>query len=243
MTTASRQIEMLGFDVFGTVVDWRSSIGREVEPFLDKHRIPIEPLSFADEWRHWYQPSMEDVRSGQRDWVSLEVLHRESLEKILSAHGVELPSIPEFEMIQLTRGWERLDPWPDVRDGLRRLKTRFPIITISNGHVAGMMRLARYADLPWDAILGAEIAQSYKPQPRTYLKSAKVAGIEPSNLALVAAHNDDLSAARACGLKTIFIRRTLEWGPGQVDDLGPREEWDIVADSFIELADLLGCPR
>lgn len=242
MATDFRDVEMLGFDVFGTVVDWRSSIGREAEPFLEKHKINIEPLTFADEWRRLYQPSMEAVRSGQRNWVSLEVLHRESLEKILIDHGAELSSIPESEMIQLTRAWERLDPWPDVRNGLKRLKKLFPIITISNGHVAGMIRLARYANLPWDGILGAEIAESYKPQPRTYLKSAEVAGVEPSHLALIAAHNDDLSAARACGLKTIFIRRPFEWGPGQTDDLEPQENWDIVANSFIELADLLGCP-
>lgn len=234
-------VQVLGFDVFGTVVDWRSSIAREVAPFLQRHGLTVAPLAFADEWRSWYQPQMQSVRSGQRPWVRLEILQRESLERILQGHGLAVQQLDPGELHTLTRAWERLDPWPDVREGLQRLKRRYPLVTLSNGHLAGMMQLARHAGLPWDLVLGAEIAQAYKPQPETYLRSAAAAAVAPAQLALVAAHNDDLRAARACGLRTIFVRRPAEHGPEQRIDLDAEEDWDIVADDFIDLAERLGC--
>lgn len=243
MTTRTRDIKILGFDVFGTVVDWRNSIARQSESFLKKYRIELDPFTFADEWRSRYQPSMEKIRSGERHWVPLNVLNRESLEEVLKGHGVDVHTIPDTELLALNRAWDHLEPWPDVREGLARLKRRYPIVTISNGHVSGMIALARHAGLPWDAILGAEVSQKYKPQPQVYLTSAKLAGVLPQQLAMVAAHNDDLAAARSNGLITIFVRRPLEWGNSQTADLAPDEEWDVLAESLVDLADILNCPR
>jgi 2-haloacid dehalogenase len=246
MTTLLPAIGFLGFDVFGTVVDWRSGIARAARPFLARHGIDVDPFTFADEWRSLYQPAMQAVRSGERPWVRLDVLQRENLETILGRYGggfgTDLASIPDAELADLNRAWGRLDPWPDTVAGLTRLKRRIPIGPLSNSHIAGMLHLARFAGLPWDAIVGAEIARRYKPQPQTYLKSAEAVGLAPEQVALVAAHNSDLQAARACGFKAIFVRRPHEHGPGQTTDLEAEHDWDIVADSFIEVADLLGCP-
>jgi 2-haloacid dehalogenase len=234
-------VGLLGFDVFGTIVDWRSSVARASEPFLRAHGLPIDPLVFAKEWRALYQPAMEAVRSGRRPWVKLDVLNRENLEQLLARHGVETGAIAAEQLVELTRCWERLDPWPDSVPGLARLKRRFAIAPISNGSIAGMMNLARYAGLPWDAILGAEIARTYKPQPQVYFASAEAAGLAPDQVCMVAAHNSDLVAARKCGLRTIFLRRPHEHGPGQDTDLEAEQDWDVVADSLLEVADALGC--
>jgi 2-haloacid dehalogenase len=242
MTTSLHHAGFFAFDVFGTVVDWRSGIARAAQPFLAQHGIDLDPFSFADEWRALYQPAMQQVRSGQRPWVRLEQLQRENLDTVLARHGADAGAIPAAALDDLNRAWERLDPWPDAVEGLTRLKRRFPIGTLSNSHIAGMLHLARFGGLPWDAILGAEIARSYKPQPQTYLKSAEAAGVAPHEMALVAAHNSDLQAARACGLKTVFVRRPYEHGPGQTSDLEAESDWDLIADSFIEVADQLGCP-
>lgn len=242
MGTALDDIGFLGFDVFGTVVDWRAGIARAAAPFLLRHGIGADPFDFADAWRALYQPALQAVRAGERPWVRLDVLHRENLETVLARHGADFGAIPDAELAHLNRAWERLDPWPDVVQGLTRLKRKLPVGPLSNSHIAGMLQLARFGGLPWDAILGAEIAKSYKPQPQTYLKSADAAGLAPQRMALVAAHNSDLRAARACGFRTIFVRRRLEHGPGQQTDLAPEQDWDIVADSFIEVADRLGCP-
>ncbi|MDF9863188.1 2-haloalkanoic acid dehalogenase type II [Methylorubrum pseudosasae] len=145
-------------------------------------------------------------------------------------------------MAELNGAWERLDPWPDSVEGLTRLKRRFAIGPLSNGHLSGMMRLARFGSLPWDVIVGAEIARSYKPTPQTYLLSAEAVGLPPERVGMVAAHNDDLKAARACGLRTVFVRRPHEHGPNQSTDLAPAERWDVEVESLIEAADALGCP-
>jgi len=241
MNCRLQQVGFLGFDVFGTVVDWRSGVARAAAPFLERYDIALDPFDFANAWRALYQPSMETVRSGQRPWVRLDVLQRENLERLLAGHGVAVDDIPERELAELTRAWDRLDPWPDAVDGLARLKRRFAIAPISNGHIAGMLQLARFGGLPWDAILGAEISRSYKPQPATYLASLEAAGFEPGQAALVAAHNGDLRAARALGMHTVFVRRPHEYGPDQDKDLRAEEEWDVVADSLTEVADILGC--
>lgn len=239
---ALKEVGFLGFDVFGTVVDWRSSVAREAEPFLKRHGINVDPHRFADEWRALYQPAMEAVRSGERPWVKLDVLNRENLETVLLRHGADVRQLPETDLADLNRAWQRLDPWPDSVAGLARLKRRFPIGPISNGSIAGMMNLARFGGLPWDVILGAEIARSYKPQPQTYLRSAEAVGLPPERVAMVAAHNADLVAARALGLRTIFVRRPREHGAGQTTDLEPASDWDVVAQSLMEVADALGCP-
>jgi 2-haloacid dehalogenase len=242
MSDAFAQVEFLGFDVFGTVVDWRSGVARAAQPFLARHGIVADPFAFADAWRALYQPAMETVRSGNRPWVRLDVLHRENLDAVLAGHGVAPGTLPEAELAELNHAWERLDPWPDAAAGLARLKRRFAIAPLSNGHIAGMLRLARFGALPWDAILGAEIARNYKPRPEVYLASLEAAGVAPRQAAMVAAHNADLAAARALGLRTVFVRRPHEHGPGQTSDLAPAQDWDLVAGSLVELADRLGCP-
>jgi len=236
------QVQFLGFDVFGTVVDWRSGVARAARPFLARHGVQADPDDFADAWRALYQPAMEAVRSGARPWVRLDVLNRENLEEVLARHGVPADRLPEEELAELNRVWQRLDPWPDAVEGLTRLKRRFAIGPVSNGHMAGMLQLARHGGLPWDVILGAEIARTYKPRPEVYLRSAEAAGLAPEQVAMVAAHNADLRAAQALGLRTVFVRRSREHGPGQTTDLQPEGDWDIVADSLAEVAERLGCP-
>jgi 2-haloacid dehalogenase len=234
-------VGFLGFDVFGTVVDWRSGVARAAEPFLSSHGIDIDPLGFADEWRSLYQPAMQVVRSGERPWVKLDVLNRENLETVLSRHDADFGSITEAELVDLNKAWERLDPWPDSVEGLTRLKRHFAIGPLSNGHIAGMMQLARFGGLPWDVITGAEVAKSYKPMPQTYLRSADAVGLPPEQVGMVAAHNVDLKAARAAGLRTVFIRRPYEHGPDQKTDLEAAEQWDVIAESLTEAAESLGC--
>jgi len=234
-------VQLLGFDVFGTVVDWRSSVARAAAPFLERHGIAVEPHAFADAWRALYQPAMETVRSGARPWTKLEVLNRENLEQVLGQHGVAPSSVAAAELDELNRAWERLDPWPEAREGLARLKGRFAIAPISNGSIGGMLRLARFGGLPWDALLGAEIAHDYKPKPEVYLASIAAAGYAPAEVAMVAAHNQDLAAARALGLSTIFVRRPHEHGPRQTTDLHAEQDWDLITDGLLEVADALGC--
>ncbi len=242
MTAPLHLAGFFGFDVFGTVVDWRAGVARAARPFLQRHGIGVDPFAFADQWRALYQPAMQKVRAGERPWVRLDVLQRENLELLLARHGADAAAFAEDELADLNRAWERLDPWPDAVAGLARIRRRFPVAPVSNSHVAGMVRLARFGGLAWDAILGAEIAHDYKPQPRVYLASADVAGVPPDRFVLVAAHNSDLRAARACGLRTVFVPRPLEHGPGQDTDLAAQDDWDLVAADFLELADLLGCP-
>ncbi|MBW8267922.1 haloacid dehalogenase type II [Caldovatus aquaticus] len=235
-------VRALVFDVFGTVVDWREGIAREAAPFLARHgRADLDPRAFADAWRARYQPAMEECRSGRRPFTRLDVLHRENLEAVLRAHGLDPAGIAEAELDALNRAWHRLDPWPDVVPGLTRLKARYVIAPLSNGNVALLLNMAKRAGLPWDAILGAEVAQAYKPQPEAYLRTADILGLAPGQVALVAAHNGDLKAARACGLRTAFVPRPREHGPGQTSDLAPAEAWDVIARDFEDLAARLGC--
>ena len=218
------------FDVFGTCVDWRTSVAREVAA----RGLPGEAV--ADAWRGRYQPQLETVRTGERGWVVLDVLHREALDKVLDELGLELG---ESERDELTLAWHRLDPWPDTVPGLARLKERCIIAPCSNGHIAQSVNLARHAGLPWDAILGAEIARAYKPDPRVYLESVAALGLEPGEAMMVAAHNADLRAAAACGLRTAFVARPREHGPGQGTDLRPEGEVDVEVADLVALADAL----
>ena len=231
-------IKALTFDVFGTVVDWRSSLIREGEAFGKRHGISADWAAFADRWRGLYQPSMEDVRSGRRPWVKLDDLHRESLDKLVSELGFS--GVPAADLDHLNRAWHRLDPWPDAVPGLTRLKKKYVLATLSNGNVALMVNMARRAGLPWDTILGAEVTRHYKPEPACYLGTADMLGLPPGECALVAAHNRDLAAAAALGFKTVFVPRPHEHGPGQTRDLTPEREWDVIARDFVDLADQLG---
>ncbi|QHC37658.1 MULTISPECIES: haloacid dehalogenase type II [Acetobacteraceae] len=241
MSTNFDSVGYLGFDTYGTVVDWRSGIARASEPFLHKHAIALDPYDFADQWRALYQPSMEKIRQGERNWVKLDVLNRESLETVLNNNGIDANQIEDAELNDLNEAWNRLDPWPDSVEGLTRLKKKFAIGPLSNGHIAWMLALERFGGLPWDVITGAELSKSYKPQAQTYLKSAEAVGFLPGQVALVAAHNSDLEAARSAGLRTVFVRRPHEHGPHQTEDLKAEQDWDIVVESLVEAADALGC--
>jgi 2-haloacid dehalogenase len=223
------------FDVFGTVVDWRSSVSRALASFARSRALaPLDWVEFTVEWRKLYQPSMEEVRSGRRPWTILDVLHRESLEKLLERYGIRGLS-PE-DVDYLTRAWHRLEPWPDVVEGLTRLKRRFIIGTCSNGNIALMVNLAKRAGLPWDCILGAETARAYKPMPEAYLASCRQLGLAPSAVLMVAAHNGDLKAAKAQGMATAFVPRPTEHGTGQTTDLSADTACvDVAARDFIEL--------
>ncbi len=206
------------FDVFGTVVDWRTSVSRDLAAFGRSRGLPsIDWLEFAVAWRKLYQPSMEEVRSGRRPWTVLDVLHRESLERLLQRYG--LSGLPEADVDHMNRAWHRLDPWPDVVEGLTRLKRKRIIAPCSNGNIALMVNLARRAGLPWDCVLGAETARAYKPMPEAYLAACRQLGLPPAQVMMVAAHNGDLKAAKAQGLATAFVPRPLEHGPGQTTDL------------------------
>jgi len=215
------------FDVFGTCVDWRSSVARDVAAALPD----IDALAFADAWRGEYQPAMERIRSGGRGYVRLDDLHFENLEICLERFGVSLD-----DKDRLNGTWERLDSWPDVVSGLTKLKAHGLIAPCSNGSIAMMTRLARWGGLPWDTVLGADMARDYKPKPAVYLSSVDALGLKPSQVTMVAAHNDDLVAARSAGLKTAFVPRPTEHGPSQSTDLEPAEAWDWIATDFNDLA-------
>ena len=232
----------LTFDVFGTVVDWRTSVAREGRAFGERHGIEADWERFADDWRGLYQPSMSRVRDGERPWAPLDDLHRESLCTLLGELGVAIGDggVSDAAVDALNRAWHRLDPWPDVVEGLTRLKRRFVLATLSNGNVALLVNMAKRAGLPWDAVLGAEVARRYKPQPEAYLTTARLLGLAPEECMMVAAHNDDLRAAAALGFRTAFVGRPDEYGPGQTRDLRPEDDFDIVADDFIGLAEALG---
>ena len=222
------------FDVFGTVVDWRSGVAAEMRRVLPG----LDAEAFADAWRAKYQPSMEAVRAGRRGYVALDLLHRENLDATLAEFGADLD---EAARAELNRAWEKLPPWPDAVPGLARLKARFIVAPCSNGSIALMTRLAKFGGLPWDCILGADVARAYKPDPQAYLGSAKALGLAPERVMMTAAHNDDLAAARACGLRTAFFPRPLERGAGGGAETAPTGAWDVVAADIEDLALRLGC--
>ena len=236
---ATPRPEALIFDVFGTVVDWRSSVIDELTVFRDARGLKFDCVAFADAWRGLYQPSMEAVRTGERPYAPLDDLHRESLLTLLDTNGVN--GLGPHEIEHLVTIWHRLRPWPDVVAGLTRLKRRHIIASCSNGNIRLMVNLARFGGLPWDMVLGAEIAQAYKPQPAAYLKSCAALGLEPARVMMVAAHNRDLEAARSHGLQTAFVLRATEYGPHQKADFHATSDWTISTANFATLADAMGC--
>jgi len=229
-------ISALFFDVFGTLVDWRSSIAREAKLLLALHGHDIDFTGFADAWRAEYQPSMEEVRSGRRGYVLLDTLHRENLERILSRFGLEGISAKEREM--LNRVWHKLDAWPDVPAAMRRLHARYRLAPVSNGNISIMVDLARHNGFCWDTVLGAEIARTYKPNREAYLASARALDLDPSACMMVAAHSRDLEAAAACGLRTAHVSRLDEYGRG-TGEAKPLIPVDMAARDLGELADML----
>lgn len=233
-------VKALVFDVFGTVVDWRSGVARELAPFLAKHGVDADPFAFADAWRRRYSPAMEEVRSGRRPFERLDVLHRENLDTVLPEFGLDAAKVTAAELDALNLAWHRLDPWPDSVAGLTRLKARYIIAPLSNANIVLMLDMSKRAQLPWDAILGAEVVRAYKPTPESYLRTAEVLAMRPEEVCLVAAHNSDLAAARTCGFKTAFVVRPTEHGPRQTTDLEAQAAWDVVAQDFVDLATQLG---
>ena len=238
-TTPIEAIRALAFDVFGTVVDWRESIIEEGRAIGRDKGIETDWAAFADAWRGKYQPSMSRVRDGEVPWTNLDSLHRASLDELVQEFGIG--ALDEREKDALNRAWHRLRPWPDSVEGLARLRKKYILATLSNGNVALLVNMARNAGLPWDAILGAEVARHYKPQPESYLVTAELLGLAPHECMMVAAHNGDLVAAAALGFRTAFVPRPTEYGPDQQTDLQAEHDFDIIGESFMDLAAQLGC--
>ena len=228
-------LKVLAFDIFGTVVDWHGSIAREV----DAMQLGVDGGTFALAWRAGYQPVMKRVMSGELGWTRIDDLHRLILDELLTRFGIGHLNEPQKQ--HLNKVWHRLDPWPDSVDGLRRLKARYTICTLSNGNLGLLTAMAKRAGLPWDCILSAEVFRKYKPDPATYLGVADVFGVSPSEVLLVAAHHDDLAGARACGLRTAYIERPQEFGATQPKDVSPDPANTLHAKDLAALADVLGC--
>jgi 2-haloacid dehalogenase len=227
----------LAFDVFGTVVDWRSSIIGELEQFGRAHGAQQDWAAFADSWRAGYAPAMDRVRRGDLAWTRIDDLHRMILVELLDGAGI---TAAEEDIDHLNRAWHRLDPWPDTVAGLTRLKRRFVITTLSNGNVSLLTNMAKRAGLPWDCVISAELFRHYKPDREAYLGCADLLDVAPDDLMLVAAHPSDLRAARDAGLKTAYVTRPLERGPGRRPPKVEDGEFDVSATDFGDLADKLG---
>jgi 2-haloacid dehalogenase len=230
---ATNAPRVLAFDVFGTVVDWHGSVAREVQALYPG----VEGNAFALAWRAGYQPAMRRVMSGELGWTLIDDLHRLILDQLLPRFGLD--RLSEAERQHLNRIWHRLDPWPDVVPGLQRLKTRYTLCTLSNGNIGLLTNMAKRAGLPWDCILSAEVFRAYKPDPATYLGVARVFDLAPSEVMLVATHQDDLAAARACGLQTAYIERPAEFGQAQVKDVSPDPANTLHTRDFLDLANQL----
>jgi len=230
-------IQALTFDVFGTVVDWRSGVAREAERLLAPKGHALDWGAFADGWRARYVPAMAQVSSGARPFVALDVLHRENLVELLAERGITDLSEPEIDALNLA--WHRLDPWPDVLDGLARLKRRFILASLSNGNVRLMVDMAKRSGLPWDAILGAEVARAFKPQPEAYDAAARLLALAPAECLMVAAHPSDLAAAAARGFRTAYVHRPRERGPGREAGRPAAGTFDYAVNDLIELAEVL----
>lgn len=221
---------VLAFDVFGTVVDWHGSIRREV----DRMGLGVDGGAFALAWRAGYQPAMRRVMSGELGWTLLDALHRMILDEVLEQFRIR--HLTEAEKHHLNKVWHRLDPWPDAVAGLARLRSRYIVCTLSNGNLGLLTHMAKHAALPWDCILSAEVFKAYKPDPATYLGVARVFDLAPAAVMLVAAHQDDLAAARACGLQTAYIERPAEFGSDRLKDVSPDPANTLHARDFLDLA-------
>ena len=237
MQSTLSEVKALTFDVFGTVVDWYSSIVAEGEKFGDTHGIDMDWTQFALKWRAGYGPAMNKVRHGELPWQNIDALHRLILDDLLDEFNIT--DLSETDKGYLNRVWHRLKPWPDAVSGLKRLRKQYIIATLSNGNVALLTNMAKFAGLPWDCILSAELTGHYKPDPEVYETAAALLGLTPNEVMMVAAHPGDLRASQAVGFQTALVPRPLEYGPGSVQEVTAHPS-DLVANDFNELADLLG---
>jgi 2-haloacid dehalogenase len=234
--STARRVRAILFDTFGTVVDWRSGITTAVERFAQRNGITLDATEFATLWRANYQPAMEPIRSGARQFVTLDALHRESLELVLRKEGFDTSDFADDDLHALAHSWRYLPPWPDSVPGIGALKNHFIVGPLSNGNTALLVEMAKFAGLPWDTVLGSDVSRQYKPNPDAYRIPARLLGLDVGEVMLVAAHNNDLEAAQRTGLATGFVARPVEHGPGQTTDLAPSGDWDTSAESIIELA-------
>lgn len=237
---ATDNVTTLVFDVFGTVVDWRSSIIADLSRWGGARGHDADWAGFVDEWKTAYRPGMDAVNSGARDWITVGGIYREKLDEMLPRYG--LGDLPEADRQSVTAVWQRLDPWPESVAGLERLARRFMLCTLSNSDFYGMAAMSKRAGLPWDCILTAENVQRFKPEPAVYDMAIELLSPDaPDRLMMVAAHNYDLRHARSHGMRTAFIPRPAEYGPGQQTDLAPDGDWDLVAENMEDLAARLDC--
>ena len=231
-------IKALSFDVFGTVVDWRGSLIREGQLLEKRHGIQADWAKFADAWRAGYHPAMDRVRKGELPWTHIDTLHRMILDGIAPQFG--LSSLGDKGLAELNLAWHRLTPWPDSVPGLNRLRGRYVLATLSNGNVSLLVDMAKNAGLPWDCVLSGEIFNHYKPDREVYLGAARLLGVAPGELMMVAAHKSDLDAAAAAGLKTAFVQRPREFGDPAKKDVTPEQRFDLNVKDFAELARAFG---
>lgn len=232
-------VSALVFDTFGTLVDWRSSLIEELSQFGAARGLAhIDWVAFTDAWRAGYQPAMEPIRKGERGFTKLDILHRETLDRLVKEFNVT--GLSEADLDHLNRGWHRLKPWPDVVPGLTRLKKKYIIGPLSNGNTSLLLNMAKNAGLPWDTVLGSDALRAYKPMPEAYLGMAAYLDLPPDRVMLVAAHNGDLAAARKAGLRTGFMPRPREYGPHQKLDFAASEAWDVIGTDLLDIASQLG---
>jgi len=234
-------VKALLFDTFGTVVDWRGSVARIVERTCLAKGLDLDGDAFARAWRAGYRPGMAPVISGERPWTPIDVIHRERLDVILEEFGVAA-SFDEAERGELVLAWHRLDPWPDSVPGLRRLSQRFIIGPLSNGSTVLLASMAKRAAIPWDVIMSSDITRAYKRHPDAYLNACKGLALDPEEVMMCAAHNDDLESAQSHGMRTAYINRPYEYGPDPKADFEATGEWDISTDHIGGIADALDCP-
>ena len=225
------------FDTFGTVVDWRGSLINSFQRFGTERGLEAPWEKFADRWRAAYQPSLNRVRRGELEWTILDDLHHAALVELLPEFGIA--SLTASDLRFLTSCWHRLSPWPDAVQGLRSLRRKYIIGPLSNGNLSLLVNLAKFAELPWDVIFGADLFRHYKPDPETYLGVCTFLGLRPGQVIMAAAHNYDLAAAKELGLRTAFIPRPMEHGPGQTTDLCADQPWDTIATDLVDLAEQL----
>ena len=243
MTAAAQpglaDVKALTFDVFGTVVDWHGSVAREMRALAAAKGLRLNAVKFAKAWRAGYKPAMDRVRSGELPWTKIDVLHRMILDDILVKFRIA-DALSEAEKAELNRVWHRLKPWPDAPRGLKRLKQRYIIATLSNGNTGLLVNMAKSGGLPWDCIFSSETFHHYKPDPETYLGAAELLDLTPGQVMMVAAHKHDLKSAATHGLKTAFIKRPHEYGRNNNPDLASEPDFTVNAESFLDLADQLG---